>query len=143
MSPVPEVLIAEDNPDDLALTVRGLARARRDLNVLTFEDGAAITDYLIDQESRPGHAPRLILLDIKMPLMGGLDVLEAVKSRQLCVTSPIVMFSSSQAPRDVACAFASGAQSFVAKPSEYSDYMAVVARIAGYWLGLHRQFIAA
>lgn len=132
MNDAPQILIAEDDVDDLELTRRALSRYRERLAVKAFPNGAALIDYL---EALPvATHPRLALLDIKMPLVGGLEVLEHLRAKRLCIGMPVVIFSSSQEPRDVARAYAAGANSFVRKPGDYETYMEVIRQVAAYWL---------
>ena len=132
MNDAPLILIAEDNIDDLELTQRALSRYREGLAVRAFPNGAALIEYL---EALPAAMPpRLALLDIKMPMVGGLEVLEHLRANRLCVGMPVVIFSSSQEPRDVERAYSAGANSFVRKPGEYTKYMEVIRQVAAYWL---------
>ncbi|MEY4761309.1 MAG: hypothetical protein RLZZ200_1165 [Pseudomonadota bacterium] len=137
MSDIPQILIAEDDIDDLELTQRALSRFREGLSTKAFQNGAALVEYLesLSRSDPSGAAqPRLLLLDIKMPLMGGLEVLEHLRAQELCVGMPVVIFSSSQEPRDIVRANASHVNSFVRKPGDYARYMEVLRQVAAYWL---------
>lgn len=134
-----EILIAEDNEDDLHLTLRGLARYRRSLQPRVFANGAAILEHLRLPRLQPvsSASPALILLDIKMPLMSGLEVLQRTREEKLCPATPIVMFTSSREPRDISLAYEYGANSFVMKPGWFEPYMETMRRIATYWMDTH------
>ncbi len=137
MNDTPRILIAEDDVNDLMLTRRALSRFRQGLPVKDFQTGVAILEYLqasLPLEQTAEQRPGLILLDIKMPLMGGLEVLEQIREKRLCPATPIVIYSSSQEPRDIARAYAACANSFVRKPGDYVQYMEIIQRLAAYWL---------
>ncbi len=132
------VLVVEDNPDDEALTLRGLRRCEIPMEISVARDGAEALEFLRDLSvnglSRP---PRLVLLDLKLPKMGGLEVLAAVRSNPRIATMPVVCMTSSDELSDTTRSYGLGANSFVRKPIEYEAYLSTVARTAEYWLGIN------
>lgn len=107
---------------------------RRSMPMRTFGNGAAILEYLRAQavQGHAGTAPGLILLDIKMPLMSGLEVLRHARQENLCPSTTIVMFTSSREPQDIAEAYDYGANSFVVKPGWFEPYMETIRRLCSY-----------
>jgi two-component system response regulator len=130
------VLVVEDTPDDEALTLRALRRCGLALTVTIARDGAEAVDYL-SGDLRPialDHAPRLMLLDLKLPKLGGLEVLEAVRANPRTASMPIVCLTSSDETADTVAAYGLGANSFVRKPIDFDRYLEVVSNAAEYWL---------
>ena len=132
------VLVAEDNEDHLFLTVRAL----RDLDGVTIEvdavrDGAEALDYMY-QRGRFADSPRphLILLDVKMPKVGGLEVLEKIKSDAELQSIPVVVLSSSERREDVDLAYRLGGNSYVAKPAGPAGIRQGVSQLSAYWTAL-------
>lgn len=131
------ILLAEDNPDHAFLTVRALRGEDADIDVDTVTDGAQALAYLrrhgafADRET-----PHLVLLDLKMPVMGGLEVLERVKGDPSLRTIPTVVLSSSDRPEDIVASYRLGANSYVPKPGGPSGLRQGVHGIAEYWIRL-------
>lgn len=124
------ILLVEDNPDDEALTRRGLQQAGWSGDIRAARDGAAALDAL-EQMQPP---PALVLLDLKLPKLDGIDVLRRIRendrTRGLCV----VMFTSSSEARDIARCHALGCNGYVVKPMAYDQYLDAVLRISRDWL---------
>ena len=131
--------MVEDNPDDEALTLRGLQRCPIQMEIHVTRDGAEALDFLTgDLGVRSlAQAPRLVLLDLKLPKLGGLEVLAAIRSNPLLATMPVVCMTSSDELSDTTRSYGLGANSFVRKPIEYEAYLSTVAKTAEYWLTIN------
>ena len=137
----PVILLVEDNPDDELLTLRSLRDARVANEITVVRDGAAAIEYLFrtgEHASRPEGLPNLVLLDLKLPKMSGLDVLERVRKDRSFDSVPIVVFTSSSDDREVRLAYELGANSFVRKPVEFDDFARAAADVGLYWLLTNR-----
>ena len=136
-----EILLVEDNALDAELTMRALQKGAIANQVLWLKDGQQALDYLFrrgDYEERDPGLPRLVLLDLKMPRVDGIEVLKAIKSDQDTRRIPVVVMTSSQEESDLARTYELGANSYVVKPVDFSAF-ADVARQAGYyWLAVNR-----
>lgn len=130
------VLVVEDNQDDETLTLRGLRKTGLSLVVTVARDGAEAVQTLTGElESKMlAQAPRLLLLDLKLPKISGLEVLRAVRENPRTATMPVVCMTSSDEVSDTVRSYGLGANSFVRKPIDYEEYLSVVARTAEYWL---------
>jgi CheY-like chemotaxis protein len=136
-----EILLVEDNPLDAELTMRALKNGGLANRLLWVKDGQEALDYLFrrgDYAGRSDTVPRLVLLDLKMPKVDGIEVLKAVKSEERTRRIPIVVMTSSQEERDVAQSYDLGVNSYVVKPVDFNA-LADLARQAGYyWLAINR-----
>lgn len=127
-----KILYAEDNPDDHFLMKEALRAAGLPDLVIPVEDGAEAVEYLKDGGRRP--APALALLDIKMPRMTGLETLAWIRATDPWRRLPVVIFSASMHPGDVASAYELGANTFLLKPSSAEDLTQLVSALCAYWL---------
>ncbi|MBI2509342.1 MAG: response regulator [Betaproteobacteria bacterium] len=136
-----EILLVEDNPQDAELTMRALKKGGLANKLLWVKDGQQALDYLFRQGiyvSRDDAVPRLVLLDLKMPRVDGIEVLKAIKADDRTRRIPVVIMTSSQEGKDVAQSYELGVNSYVVKPVEFNAF-ADVARQAGYyWLAINR-----
>jgi CheY-like chemotaxis protein len=136
-----EILLVEDNPLDAELTLRGLKDQGVANNITWVKDGEQALDYVFrrgEHANRGGRDPRLILLDLKMPRVGGKEVTRALKSDERTRNIPIVIMTSSKEETDVADTYRLGANSYIVKPLDF-EQLAEVARQAGYyWLAINR-----
>jgi two-component system, response regulator len=136
-----EILLVEDNPLDAELTIRALKKGGLANKLLWLKDGAQALDYLFrrgNYADRDDVFPRLVLLDLKMPRVDGIEVLKAIKQDERTRRIPVVITTSSQEERDVAQSYDLGANSYVVKPVEFGAF-ADLARQAGYyWLAINR-----
>ncbi|MDB5803484.1 MAG: response regulator receiver protein [Betaproteobacteria bacterium] len=136
-----EILLVEDNPLDAELTMRGLKSGQVAGKVTWLKDGQQALDYLFRagaHTGRPGGEPRLILLDLKMPRVDGIEVLRAIKADESTRRIPVVIMTSSQEESDVVKSYDLGVNSYLVKPIAF-DALTEVARQAGvYWLGMNR-----
>jgi two-component system, response regulator len=128
------ILLVEDNPDDIKMTLRAIRRAHLASEVQLAEDGEAAVRILMDESQT---LPDLVLLDNKLPKLTGLEVLDLVKTHPRTRRVPIVMLTSSDEERDLIDAYTKGANSYIQKPVEYDRFMGVVDKIGSYWLGLN------
>jgi CheY-like chemotaxis protein len=128
----PEVLLVDDNPADVELTSEVLSRCSALHKIRTAADGEQAMDYLRDHNAH--RQPDLVILDLNMPRKDGRSVLTEVKTDPALRCTPIVVFSSSQAGRDVQNSLELGANSYVAKPGNLQDFVSTVTSIGEYWL---------
>ncbi len=130
------ILLAEDDPDDVVLTLEGLSAEKLDEHVVVVNDGAEALDYVFRRGSfstRQSGDPTVILLDIKMPRIDGLGVLRAIREDEEKRQIPIVMLTSSKEESDLLQSYALGANAFVVKPFKFEDYVDVVRRLGVFW----------
>ena len=128
-SPV-TVLLVEDNKDDEALTMLAL-RKETVADVQVARDGHEAIDYLIDHSR---EAPRLVLLDLKLPKIDGLEVLRRIREDERTCLTPVVILTSSNMTRDVAESYRLGANSYVRKPVDFDQFSEVIHQLGMYWL---------
>ena len=136
-----DILLVEDNPDDVELTLRALKKARVTNPVEVIEDGATALDYLFGTGAHAGrdanHTPKVILLDLKLPKLSGLEVLARVRADERTRKVPVVVLTSSREDADVAAAYRLGANSYIVKPVEFEAFMHAVGEVGLYWLLLN------
>jgi CheY-like chemotaxis protein len=131
------VLIADDSEDDLFFLKRALRKAGVK-NPITFViNGAEAIDYLENDSTH--KTPRVVMLDVKMPLKNGFDVLECVRKNPLLKRLPVIMFSSSAEERDVNRAYDLGANSYVVKPGDTKRWEELVKKIHEYWIDINEK----
>jgi two-component system response regulator len=136
------VLLVEDNPDDLELAQLAFERGRFANTVDVARDGAEALDHLFrtgrHADRDPADAPRLVLLDIKLPLVDGIDVLRAIKADARTKHVPVVMLTSSAEDRDLHACYELGANSYIVKPVDMEQFLQAVQNIGLYWLMLNQ-----
>jgi two-component system response regulator len=132
-----DVLLVEDNPDDVELTLRALKRARVVNPVRVARDGAEAIEILFGDGPRPA-LPRVVLLDLKLPRVNGLEVLERIRREESTRTLPVVVLTSSREEPDVRRAYELGANSYIVKPVEFEKFVAAVGEVGLYWLILNQ-----
>ena len=132
------VLLVEDNPDDEALTLRALQKAHIANPVVVVRDGAEAIDYLLCTGAHagrdPDEMPALTLLDLNLPLIGGLDVLRKIRSEAHLRLLPVVVLTSSKEQEDLLASYALGANSFVRKPVDFDAFAEAVHKLGLFWL---------
>jgi two-component system, response regulator len=133
-----EILIVEDNPHDAELTLRALKRNNLANNILVAKDGAVALDFLFCKgkfEKRSFTTPpKVVLLDLKLPKVSGLEVLKIVKGDKRTSHIPIVIVTSSRQEPDMKEAYALGANSYVVKPVDFDQFINAMSRLGLYWL---------
>ena len=136
-----DVLLVEDNPDDAEFTLRALRKANVALRVALAEDGVKALEFVFGTGShaqRAGAAlPRVVLLDLKLPKIDGLEVLRRIKSDTRTRALPIVVLTSSRERRDIQACYLGGANSYIVKPVEYAELIAKLGDLVRYWLQLN------
>lgn len=135
------ILLVEDNVDDQDLTLRAL-NANNILNeVVVVQDGAEALDYLFAQgkhEGRdPAATPQIVLLDLNLPKIDGLEVLRRMRADERTRLTPVVILTSSKEERDVVAGYGSGANSYVRKPVDFGEFSEAVRQLGLYWLLLN------
>ena len=136
ISGVKTILLAEDNANDLELTLAALRDNRVANDVVTVRDGAAAIDYLEQRgefAARPAGDPALVLLDLKMPKVDGLEVLRHIKTSADLRNIPVVMLTSSREEQDLVRSYELGVNGYVVKPVDFSEFMDAVRQLGGFW----------
>ena len=137
-----EILIVEDNPTDLEMTLRALRRNNLANRVLSVRDGEEALEYLFGQGKYAGRKtnqhPRVILLDLKLPKIDGIEVLRAVKSNEMTRSIPVVVMTSSAEDRDRVESYRLGVNSYIVKPVEFDSFMKAISEVGFYWLILNK-----
>ena len=133
------IRLVEDDPNDEMLARRAL-RKIAPVEVVVARDGAEALEYLFATGAfadRPPDLPRLVLLDLKIPKVDGLEVLRRLRADERTRTLPVVILTSSCEPRDITAGYASGANSYVRKPVDAVEFGDAVSRVVAYWLELN------
>ena len=135
------ILLVEDNDDDVELTLRALRRHRVANRVDVVRDGAEALDYLYGTGAFSGRdvtdLPQLVLLDLKLPKVGGLEVLERLRADPRTKRLPVVVLTSSNVESDLARSYDLGANSHIRKPVDFTQFMEAVNQLGLYWLVLN------
>ena len=131
-----EVLLIEDNPEDAELTIRVLKKHNLANNLVHLRDGEAALNFLFDKGSN--NIPRLILLDLKMPKVDGIEVLSKIKKDEQKKLIPVVVLTSSKEEHDVIESYKLGVNAYVVKPVEFEKFVEAVAKLGLFWLLLNQ-----
>jgi CheY-like chemotaxis protein len=130
------ILLVEDNPNDVELTLAALQEHHLANEVVVLRDGAEALDYLHGRgpfSGRPADNPALVLLDLKMPKVDGLEVLRQMKADERLKTIPVVMLTSSREEKDLVKSYQLGVNAYVVKPVEFSAFMEAVKQLGTFW----------
>lgn len=140
MSRIRRILLVDDNPRDTELILDALATYRLANEVLALRDGGEALDYLycrgLFQGRAPNH-PAVILLDLKMPRIDGIEVIRQVKQDPQLRTIPIVVMTSSRQEQDLVATYALGANAYVVKPVRFQEFVEAVRQLGGFWAMLN------
>lgn len=133
-----DVLLVEDNPRDAELTIRSLRKHNLANNIFVTEDGADALDFIYCREKYAhreiSQPPKVILLDLKLPKVGGLDVLREIKKDERTRKIPVVVVTSSREDPDIKTAYDLGVNSYVIKPVDFEAFTECVSKLGLYWL---------
>ncbi len=129
------ILLVEDNPDDEALTLRALKRNNILNEVIVAHDGVEALEYL--EKCTPEHLPELILLDLKLPRVDGLEVLKRIRENSKTRRLAVVILTSSNEERDILAGYDLGVNSYIRKPVDFEQFIEAVRQLGIYWLVLN------
>jgi two-component system, response regulator len=138
----PTILLVEDNSSDEELTLRALRKSRLDSSIVVARDGSEALDYLFargayaDRDVR--DVPYVVLLDLNLPKIGGLEVLRSIRADARTRVLPVVILTSSSEPRDLVCGYNLGANSYIVKPVDFTQFAESVRQLGAYWLVLNQ-----
>ena len=137
-----EILLVEDSPYDAELTIRELKRHHLANKLVHVKDGAEALDFIFGTGAYAGRDttqhPKVVLLDLKLPKVDGLEVLQAIKSNDRTRTIPVVVMTSSQEQRDVVDSYHLGVNSYVVKPVDFDQFSKAVSELGCYWVLLNQ-----
>ena len=141
-----DILLAEDNPRDAELTLRALKSRNLANNLVWVKDGAAVLEFVFERGAEVGtngkrhlcHRPKVILLDLKLPKMDGLEVLGRLKANEESRTIPVVVLTSSREEQDIVRSYKMGVNSYIVKPVNFDNFSDAVAQLGLYWLLLNQ-----
>ncbi|HWD41635.1 MAG TPA: response regulator [Fimbriimonas sp.] len=131
------ILLVEDNADDEQLTLRAMRQSEVPNIIRVARDGAEALELLFGETSG-GRLPDLVLLDLKLPKISGLEVLQKIKSDARTRSMPIVVLTSSDEERDIADSYNLGANSYIRKPVDFDEFIDAVKQLGLYWLSMNR-----
>jgi two-component system response regulator len=138
---VVEILLVEDNPGDAEMTIRALHKSHIANHLIHLEDGADALDFIFCTGAFTGRSainPKVILLDLKMPKIGGMEVLRRVKSDERTNTIPVVVLTSSAEDPDIQKCYKLGANSYIVKPVAFDNFVKAVSDLGFYWILLNQ-----
>lgn len=136
------ILLVEDNPDDELLTLRALRKSNILNDVVVVHDGAEALDYLFGTglyaERDTSVVPQIVLLDLRLPRVDGLEVLRRLRADERTQLLPVVVLTSSEEEKDIVESYRLGANSYIRKPVDFGQFTAAVQRLGLYWLVLNQ-----
>ena len=131
-----EILLVEDNPTDAELTMRALRKKNLANNLVWVTDGAEALEFIHCKDRHEGRrngTPKLILLDLKLPKVGGIEVLRDLKANAKTRAVPVVVLTSSQEERDIVESYQLGVNSYIVKPVDFGKFLDMVSEVGLYW----------
>jgi two-component system response regulator len=136
------ILLVEDNPDDVELTLRAFRTSKILNEIVVASDGVEALDYLFATGSHAGRdrklMPEVVLLDLKLPKIAGLDVLKRMRADERTRRIPVVVLTSSNEERDILSSYDLGANSFVRKPVDFAQFAEAARQLGMYWLVINQ-----
>ena len=136
-----EILLVEDNPDEAQLTIRSLKKGNLANRLLHISDGAEALDFIFAREKyagrKIGNDLKLILLDLKLPKVDGLDILKAIKTGERTKFIPVIVLTSSKEEKDIIASYKLGVNSYIVKPVDFDSFSKAVIELGMYWMLLN------
>ena len=137
-----EILLVEDNPNDVELTLRALQKQNLANRVFVVKDGAEALEFIFATgpfaQRKIENCPKVVLLDLKLPKVDGIEVLRRIKNDERTKHTPVVMLTSSQEERDVLDSYKLGVNSYIVKPGDFSHFVHAVSELGIYWRSLNK-----
>ena len=133
------ILLVDDNPDDVFLTVSAFRKAGIDNEIIVARDGVEALDLLLPQHNETPLQPAIILLDLNMPRIGGLEVLARLRTDPRTRRLPVIIMTTSDQDRDIASSYDGGANSYIPKPLTPEGFLEAAKTLGQYWLHINRQ----
>jgi two-component system response regulator len=136
------ILLVEDNPDDATLALRAFRKSNLNRDIVTVQDGVEALDFLFGRGAFAGRdtraLPDVILLDIKLPKLDGLEILKRLRADEHTCLIPVVMLTTSQEKEDLVRSYKLGANSYIRKPVDFNRFFEVMNQVGSYWLVLNQ-----
>ena len=140
-----DILLVEDNPRDVEMTLRALRNHNLANKVHVVKDGAEALDFIFSRGAYPrkdlNHVPKVVLLDLKLPKVSGLEVLRAIKGDAQARTIPVVILTSSQEEKDMVESYQLGVNSYIVKPVDFDKFVEAVGQLGLYWLLINKPLV--
>ncbi|HEX3034209.1 MAG TPA: response regulator [Thermodesulfobacteriota bacterium] len=137
-----EILLVEDNPNDVELTLRALRKHKLANNIHVVRDGAEALEFIFTtgaySDRKIENGPKVILLDLKLPKVDGLEVLRRIKSDEKTKVTPVVVLTSSREEQDIVASYKLGVNSYIVKPVDFDKFVEAVSELGLYWLLLNQ-----
>lgn len=142
MDKIDQIVLIEDNPVDCELAIKALRKGGAKGNIRVLTDGAEALDYFFGMGKYQGRSsvdlPRFVLLDLKIPKVNGLEVLDLIRSNRFTNAIPVIVFSSSSVSKDMEEAYKKGANAYLVKPIDFNEYTKVLSSTIEFWLKFNK-----
>lgn len=138
---VVDILLIEDSPSDAEMTIRALGKINLDNNLVHLEDGAEAIDFIFAQGAYSESVykiPKVVILDLNMPKINGIDVLQKIRSDERTKNIPVVVLTSSKEDSDLKTCYEKGVNSYIVKPVEFKEFTQTVSSMGHYWVRLNQ-----
>lgn len=140
-----EVVLVEDNQDDATLAIRALRKQNLANKLIHLKDGEEALNFFFNENEtskyEAANMPRVVLLDLKMPKVNGIEVLQKLKANEKTKSIPVVVLTSSAEDPDIEKCYGLGANSYIVKPVKFDDFTKAVAQLGMYWMVLNKPFV--
>ncbi len=138
-----EIILVEDNPDDARLAIRELKKSKLVNKLIHLKDGEEALNYFFGADKnkilKKNELPKLILLDLKMPKVSGIEVLRELRKNEFTKSIPVVVFTSSKEDKDIVETYKLGVNSYIVKPVDFNKFSKVIKEIGYYWLLINQK----